>query len=151
MIVEIKTLNFQFKVSLLFSFLLVGFSVKAQECSINKQQFAEKSVGSLPSWIAVNSAYKKFGACDDGSIGEGFSESITYLLSDHWENLKPLILLIKKDKGFEKFFYAHIDSSVPIERLRKIQKHSEDKCPNLQNNLCKKISASTRKAISTAN
>jgi hypothetical protein len=129
----------------------MSFTARAQECSIKYQKLAETAVGSLPSWTAVNTAYQRFGHCDDGSIGEGFSESITNLLSDNWGNLKPLISFAKKDSGFEAFIYKHIDSSVPIYRLRKIQANSENNCPKLQKALCNEIAARARRAIATAN
>jgi hypothetical protein len=52
--------------------------------------------------------------CDDGSIAEGFSESVTRLLADDWEALPALQSLTTMDASFQTFVLRHIDETAPL-------------------------------------
>ncbi len=99
-----------------------------RQCSLAEAQAAEDVVGRLKSWAAVHEAYVRFGHCDDGSIGQGFSESITILLSVKWDRLGDLRRVAAKDRVFESFVVKHIDLTVPVERLEAIAKNAHQRC-----------------------
>jgi hypothetical protein len=108
--------------------LLAGGSPDRKQCSQAEARAAEDVVGRLKTWAAVQDAYARFGHCDDGSIGQGFSESITILLSRKWDRLNDLRRAAAKDKEFESFVIRHIDLTVPVERLEVIAKNARQRC-----------------------
>jgi hypothetical protein len=63
------------------------------ECSKSQELAAETEAGSLKSWAAVHRSFTRYGHCDDGAIGEGYSDSVTILLADHWDALPQLTTL----------------------------------------------------------
>src|SRR6266446_4724451 len=100
--------------------LLAGGTPKP--CGTEDAIRAEKEASSLGSWAAVYESYKKFARCDDGAIGEGYSDSIARLLSDQWSTADELNRFVSHDKGFEKFRLRHIDelmSPTQAENIRK--------------------------------
>jgi hypothetical protein len=108
--------------------LLAGGSPDRKQCSLAEARAAEDVVGRLRTWAAVQDAYTRFGHCDDGSIGQGFSESITILLSQKWDRLNDLRRAVAKDKEFESFVIRHIDLTVPVERLEAIARYARQRC-----------------------
>ena len=93
----------------------------------------------LMSWRAVHDSFLKYRHCDDGAIGEGYSESVTLLLADHWDTLPELGRFAGKDKDFEKFVVRHVDETVPRERLERIATNARQRCPKQLTNLCKRL------------
>lgn len=57
-------------------------------CSLAEAKAAETVAASIYSWKKLYFVFQKYGHCDDGAIGEGFSESISVLMT---ENGKLLI------------------------------------------------------------
>lgn len=112
-------------------------------CSKSEERAAEDVAGRLATWAAVYSAYKKFSHCDDGSIGEGFSESISTLLAARWSRIDDLSRSIRRDSQFESFVLRHIDTTVPVERLDKIAANARKRCGK-DKLLCEKILDRTR-------
>ena len=108
--------------------LAAGGSPDRKQCSQAEERAAEDVVGRLKNWAAVYDAYVHFGHCDDGSIGQGFSESITILLSRRWDRLDDLRRLAAKDEKFESFVIRHIDLTVPVERLEVIARYAQQQC-----------------------
>ena len=108
--------------------LLAGGSAAPKSCSQAEERAAEDVVARLKTWVAVKDAYARFGHCDDGSIGQGFSESITILLSRKWDQLNDLRRFAAEDKKFESFVIGHIDLTVPVERLEVISRNARQRC-----------------------
>jgi len=115
---------------------LVGLGV---ECSKSQELAAETEAGALKSWAAVHRSFARYGHCDDGAIGEGYSESVTILLADHWEALPQLTTLAASDPRFRAFVLKHVDESVPSERRERIANHAQSKCPQQHRDLCAAI------------
>ena len=108
--------------------LAAGGNPDREKCSQAEARAAEDVVGRLKSWASVHDAYIRFAHCDDGSIGQGFSESISVLLSTRWDRLGDLRRVTKKDRDFESFVIRHIDLTVPVERLKVIAKKAQQQC-----------------------
>lgn len=108
--------------------LVAGGSPERKLCSQSEERAAEDIAGRLKSWTAVHDAYRRFVHCDDGSVGQGFSESITVLLSKRWDRLDELRRLATRDRAFESFVIRHIDLTVPVERLEVIAKNARQRC-----------------------
>ena len=100
---------------------------------------AEAEAGQLRSWSALHRSFERYGHCDDGAIGEGYSESVTVLLAEHWEALSQLKALATSDPRFRAFVLKHIDETAPGERRARIANHAKSKCPEHHRDLCEAI------------
>lgn len=116
-----------------------------RQCSKLDERAAESVVGKLVTWAAVHDAYLKFAHCDDGGIGEGFSESVTTLLAKRWSQFEELKRLAKRDEKFETFVLRHIDATVPLERLDLVRQNALRRCTS-GTQLCKKIAKTAASA-----
>ena len=105
-------------------------------CSTEQASAAEKRVSLISSWNQFHSAYKAFQHCDDGAVGEGFSESASLLMADKWSTLNRLNRLTQRDEKFFAFVLKHIDETVPEERLRQIENNAEKRCAEPTQRLC---------------
>lgn len=143
----------QFMVVRLALIALVGLSGLAvagmvpapKKCQKFEERAAGEISGALATWAAVHDAYQRFAHCDDGGIGEGFSESISNLLAYRWAEFKELSRFAQIDKQFEAFVLKHIDTTVPEERLNAIFENAMRRCESGVQ-LCKKIAQSAELA-----
>lgn len=114
-------------------------SAHASECSKTQALAAEQEAAQLSTWAAVHKSYANYAQCDDGAIGEGYSESVTLLLANHWPTLPSLAQLVAHDDPFLQFVVRHIDATVPRERLAKIVANARGHCPKGEHALCERI------------
>jgi hypothetical protein len=101
---------------------------------------ADELASTAANWEQLYGLYRRYHQCDDGAIAEGFSESVSILLSKHWRGIDKLLGLTKKDDNFEIFILNHIDETVPMQRLLSIANLATNKCPSSAKTLCEKIS-----------
>lgn len=114
-------------------------------CTEKEAIAADAEAETLRSWPAIHASYLKYSKCDDGSIAEGYSESISLVLEEKWADLPELQALVKLDAGFQNFVLKHLNESVPARRLSAIQSHARQRCaPNLSG-LCGRIAAAIQK------
>lgn len=118
---------------------VVAFAVSAAECSRQEAIAAEETASTLRTWPALHSTFVRYRHCDDGAIGEGFSESVSILVADHWGDLKSLSNLTAKDRSFLQFVLRHLDETVPADRLARIEANAKDRCPVTARSLCNDI------------
>lgn len=59
-------------------------------CSRDEAIEVEESASTLKSWPEVVASFQRFRHCDDGSIAEEYSESITKTLDTHWSTVGSL-------------------------------------------------------------
>lgn len=139
---SVKTLK---KLAIMFlSLLLILFATNASAepsrvCTEYEAKKAEMIVGKSRSWNELYKNYKLYSHCDDGAIGEGFSESVTLMLTKFWGQIVKLKPLIQKDEAFEAFIIKHIDETVPEKRLELVETLARNKCPRSVKILCEKI------------
>jgi hypothetical protein len=127
------------RLSLCVIALLLPHTVLAAECTRAQAIAAEETASTLKSWNALHSAFVSYHHCDDGAIAEGFSESVSKLLSEQWGALLQLSKLATNDRPFLKFVLSHIDETVPADRLKEIGKHAKQNCPKYERKLCESI------------
>ncbi|MES2825650.1 MAG: hypothetical protein V4732_18765 [Pseudomonadota bacterium] len=118
---------------------LVAAGGQAKKCSVSEAREVELIAGSLSSWNELYAVFQKYGHCDDGAIGEGFSESISLLIAEQWEMIDQLIVLAKEDPEFQKFVIDHIDETAPPERLAQIKRNAVSKCSRSREYICMNI------------
>ncbi len=108
-------------------------------CTNDEAQEAESVVSVVKSWKQSHLHFMRYAHCDDGAIAEGFSESISVLLADHWKDILQLEEILKSDPDFRKFVIRHIDETIPDDRLSRIAKNADKSCPLNLKNLCRDI------------
>ena len=124
---------------------VAGTVPASKQCQKSEERAAGEIAGALATWATVHDAYQRFAHCDDGSIGEGFSESISNLLAYRWAECSELSRLTQHDKQFEAFVLKHIDSTVPEERLNTISENATRRCKSGVQ-LCERIAQSAKLA-----
>lgn len=85
-------------------------------CTKEGAQEAEGVVAVAKSWRQSHQQFERYAHCNDGAIAEGFSESVSLLLAEHWVNIGQLGAILKSDPAFRKFVIQHIDETIPAER-----------------------------------
>ena len=126
---------------------LIAGGAKAEGCSHNEAYAAETVTSYLDSWRNMKLGYVQFKQCDDGAIGDGFSEAVARLLADQWTQLAQFMKYASEDAGFERFVLSHIDSTVHPRDLEKIGRLARTQCPDGAVELCGKIAARSKEAL----
>jgi hypothetical protein len=132
---------------LILASLLILLSVSCavaapNTCTSQKAMAAESDTDHLSSWPRVYESYRKYRDCDDGSIGEGYSDKICRLLAYKWDQAPVLNKLAHESRDFEKFVIKHIDDTVDLNDLKMIFANATRSCFPGGKALCKKITKS---------
>lgn len=77
-------------------------------------------INARDSWPALLKHQRAFAFCDDGSLGEGYSEAVVALLAKRWEQFDRFASLANKDPSFRRWAIRHIDASASDDDLNKI-------------------------------
>ncbi|WP_454739444.1 hypothetical protein [Cupriavidus necator] len=120
-------------------------TAQGRVCTGEEAQKAEAVLAVGRSWENLHRQFVQYAHCDDGAIAEGFSESITLLLADHWETIRQVSPMVASDPAFRKFIIRHIDETVPGERLQRIARNASKQCHRNLKSLCQDIQAATMK------
>lgn len=117
-------------------------------CSKEHEQEALSLAPTIRDWDALYSAFMHYQACDDGAIGEGFSESVARILVDKRESIGRLARIAKGNPKFLRFVYRHIDASLDPKDLQHIHDDFvKYGCGSLSQSSCKKIRATVNDAL----
>jgi hypothetical protein len=140
--------TFVFSIGLIVTVLLAG-SGYAQKytCSESQGRAALDEAVTLRSWDALYKSYKSYRHCDDGAIGEGYSESVARILVDHWSTLSRLAQLGNKDAEFRAFVVRHIDATLNMDDVEKIKTRAKAQCPNALRTLCSDLAKHADSAL----
>lgn len=123
---------------------------EVQPCTDAKAERALGNADTLRNWDALRGSYKEFGNCDDGAIGEGYSESVARILADHWNTLPRFVQLAENDPSFRRFVIRHIDSTLNADDLEKIKKAALTHCPSGLRKACGDIAKQADLALKDA-
>jgi len=116
-------------------------SANNQLCTKEEAQVAESVAATAKTWKKLHQQFERYGHCDDGAIGEGFSEVVSLLLTERWSSIRSLEAIGASDPAFRKFVIRHINGTVPTERLARITKNAATRCPSRLKILCSDIKA----------
>jgi hypothetical protein len=124
----------------------------AEKCSskLNDQAISRLSEARA-NWKALRAHHKAFAACDDGELGEGYSDAVATLLSRNWSQFGQFVALARDDAAFQRWTIKHIDASASAENLRRIVAHTSlciDKAG--EKALCTMVRTSAEAALSDA-
>jgi len=111
-----------------------------------EEAIAAEMAATAQSWEQLHQQFKHYSHCDDGAIGEGFSESVTLLLAEHWRDIQQLETILRHDSAFRKFVLRHINETVPAERLNRIVENANKRCPRSLKGLCRDVEAVAKKS-----
>jgi hypothetical protein len=127
-----------FRCSFVVGLLLYASTGIAQQtpCSDTEAQRAEVEADTFRSWDDLYKSYRLYRRCDDGAIGEGYSESVARILVDHWITLPKLAHLARKDADFRTFVLKHVDETLNKSDVDKIKANAKNRCPSGLHHLC---------------
>jgi hypothetical protein len=74
----------------------------------SERALTEALTVTLRAWDTLYKSYRLYVNCDDGAIGQGYSESVARILVDHWSTLRRLASLATKDADFRHFVLKHL-------------------------------------------
>jgi hypothetical protein len=123
-----------------------GYAQK-HPCSDGEGRAALDEAVTLRSWDALYKSYKSYRHCDDGAIGEGYSESVARILVDHWNTLSRLAQLGNKDAEFRAFVVHHVDATLNMDDVEKIKTRTKAQCPNGLRTLCSDLAKHADSAL----
>jgi hypothetical protein len=120
---------------------------KPVRCSDAEAQHVEEKAATLRTWDALYSSYQEYRQCDDGSVGEGYSESVARILVDHWQTLSRLEDIGSKNVSFKRFVIRHVDATLDLGDLKRISKNANTQCPAALKGICAELAKRSDVAI----
>lgn len=108
-------------------------------CTIEEARSAEVVATTADSWTHLHQQFERYAHCDDGAIAEGFSEAVSFLLSDRWTEIRQVDAMLASHSSFSEFVIRHIDETVPKERLERIEENAGKRCPEGLGPFCHEI------------
>ena len=113
-------------------------------CSTSEAQRAETEASSVRSWDNLYKSYQSYRQCDDGAIGEGYSESVARILVDRWDTLTRLAKIAREDPDFKRFVLKHVDDTLNDTDVKKIRANATAQCPASLRTLCQDLKKQTK-------
>ena len=120
---------------------------QSRPCTQADSQHAMSEADGMRSWDALYKSFKNYRQCDDGAIGEGYSESVARILVDAWPSLPRFFRLSASNSTFRRFVFRHIDSTLNPEDLKKIAENATGKCPKDMGMVCDDIARQAEVAL----
>ena len=124
-----------------------GIVSQTIHCSHADAEKADYKAGRLQTWDKLHHSYLHYSGCDDGSIWEGYSDSVVRLLAHHWNTLPQAFPLFASNPGFYKFVLKHIDATTVDDDLKMIRANAIRSCPKGGNDYCVQIRKAAEKAL----
>lgn len=124
---------------LLLSILSLPVRAERPGCDDAMGERAENEVDYLKTWDQIYDSFKRYSACDDGAIAEGYSDAVVRMLADRWNQLSTLQTLVDRDKRFGEFVFKHIDATTDDHDLDRVVANADRHCPEGDGELCSTI------------
>ena len=115
-----------------------------QVCTQKDAIQADKSLDGLRDWPHVYESFKRYSHCDDGAIGEGYSDKITILLVNRWDSAEELFDLWRAHPQFGRFVLFHVDELMSPEQAKTIIKNAQESCPPHSEKYCRSLEKKAR-------
>lgn len=99
-------------------------------------------------WQSLLRHQKKFAVCDDGALGEGYSDAVARLLSRKWDQFGSFVAISRHDPAFQRWTIGHIDATASYTDLSAIV-HNASVCSNGEGagNICKVMQQAAKDAL----
>lgn len=127
--------------------LQTGIVSQTIHCSNADAEKADYEASRARTWDKLYHSYLHYSGCDDGSIGEGYSDSVVGLLAYHWDTLPQAFPLFSSDAGFHKFALKHIDSTTKYRDLKMVRAKAIHSCPAGGSEYCVQIRKAAENAL----
>jgi hypothetical protein len=134
-------------VTLIFATTGVG---QQHPCPESEGKRALDETDSVRTWDALYKSYHSHRNCDDGAIGEGYSESVIRILADHWSSLSRLDALGRQDPEFRHFVLRHVDATLNTDDVALVKHKAKTECPMRLNKLCNDLAKQADAALNDA-
>lgn len=135
---------------IVFAFAPTSKALANGSCSLEMGSRAESLlIDALSSWPALLKHQRIFASCDDGALGEGYSDAVVHLFSQKWDQFGDFAALAKKHPAFRRWAIRHIDASASDEDLKRIIRNAticNDEAT--MKSLCKTIRQAASDALS---
>jgi len=100
-------------------------------CSSQTSAKAERTlVDARVDWTSLYKHWHVYAICDDGGIGEGYSDAVVSLLAEQWSQLHVFMSISKADPAFQRWALHHVDATSSDKDLTKIILNSKKSCPH---------------------
>jgi len=110
----------------------------AQACT-QADAIAAETQAQATTWPDMYASFRRYVQCDDGSVAEGFSNSVALLLSEHWDKIEELAKMGRAHHSFERFVLRHTDVTMTLDQANLIKRKAHDECPAGAKELCGRI------------
>lgn len=114
-------------------------ALKHKVCTSDQARQAAAEANQLNDWQSVHRSFRLYAQCDEGAIGEEYSDSISRLLAHNWKQLGTLVRLMASDPEFERFVIRHIDESMTEDEANLIVSNARLHCPQSAKQFCNAI------------
>jgi len=71
-------------------------------------------------WPSLLKHQRIFSSCDDGELGEGYSDAVVHLFAMRWDQFGKFIALANTHPAFQHWAVRHIDATASNEDLNQI-------------------------------
>lgn len=122
----------------------------AEACSNEMSRQAQSSLADARGdWPALLKHQTAFAACDDGALGEGYSEAVVRLLAQRRGQIGTFAALGKAHPAFQRWVIRHIDATASDEELNSIIANATNCSGDASvRNLCRTIRQTASDALS---
>jgi len=128
---------------------IAGVSAQAPPCVDSGPKWELQPIPPAASWHAFHQLFL-VNPCDDGVIGEAFSDFVVHKLATGWSSLPVLARLVASDTAFGAFVIQHIDGTTDEGELRRVAHMASERCPPGEALLCERISTAAKAALRDA-
>ena len=90
-------------------------------------------------WSSLFKHQSVFASCDDGELGEGYSDAVANLFAQNWDQFATFVSLAKTHSAFKKWALRHIDATASDETLNRIISNSNTCINNGAEKLCNTV------------
>jgi hypothetical protein len=109
------------------------------DCTLKEAMAAEAIASFLDTPERLLDFFRTYAHCDDGTIAEETSESVTLLLDSDWEQVVELAEYARRDPAFGDFVARHVDETADEDRVDRIREKARARCPEKAKELCRSI------------
>jgi hypothetical protein len=134
-------------VFLLIASFQAGAMSQAIRCTHSDAEKADREASRLENWYKLYHSYTLYSGCDEGSIGEGYSESVVRLTAHHWDELSKALPLFASHPDFYRFVLRHIDPTTSNDDLKSICRNAKRSCPSGGGEVCSQIRRASENAL----
>lgn len=90
-------------------------------CSAEMSQRADSLLAAAKrNWGDLLKHQKAFSACDDGALGEGYSDAVVHLFAQQWGQFSMFVTLAKQQPDFKLWALRHVDATASDEDLHNV-------------------------------